>query len=185
MMALCVRSATCALALLVFPGLSTADAQVFGAHEAVRLAVGELNGTREGRQAPDDQAWSQVRQLSAGDDVRAVLRARTSHRGTFRTADDESITLLVSGGDRRLSRADVRQVSMARGASRRRHVLVGLAIGTAASVVAVSLRCRGESRGCKEVAPLYFYPLAGAGATIGAFLPPSQIWREVYARTEP
>jgi hypothetical protein len=156
-----------------------------GALEAVRLAMREPNGMTEGRQAPNDRAWSQVRQLLAGDEVRVVLGTAASYSGTFRMADDVAITLLVSGDDQRLSRAQVRQVSVAHARHRGRHVLVGMAIGAAASVVAVGLRCHGEASSCQEVAPAYFYPLAGAGATIGAFLPASKIWREVYAGTEP
>jgi hypothetical protein len=156
-----------------------------GALEAVRLAMHEPNGMPEGRQAPDDHAWSQVRQLLAGDEVRVVLGAGASYRGTFRTADDESITLLVSGDDQRLSRAQIRQVSVSHGTHRRRHVLFGMAIGAAASIVAVGVRCHGQASGCQEVAPAYFYPLAGAGAAVGAFLPASKIWREVYGGTKP
>jgi len=197
-------------ALLLFSGLPTADAQGIATsldqghsrlslvsssppervventvfREAVRRAVRVPNAVREGRQAPDDPAWSLVRQLAAGDEVRALLDTGTSSQGTFRTADDESMTL-VSGNEQRLSRAHVRHVSVARGTHRRRHVLVGLAIGAAVSVLAVNLSCRGESRGCNEVAPAYFYPLAGAGATIGALLPAGKKWHVVYIRTEP
>lgn len=88
----------------------------------------------------------------------AELKLLLLSNGSFR---------LVSGDDQRLSRAQVRQVSVAHATNRRRHVLVGVAIGAAASVVAVGLRCDGQASSCQEVAPAYFYPLAGAGATMG------------------
>jgi hypothetical protein len=156
------------------------------ARAAVRLAVTELNGVTEARlQSPDDNAWSQVRQLAAGEDVRVVLDGPASYRGTLRMADGQSITLAIASDDYRLSRARVRQVSVARATRRRRNILIGLVIGGATSAIAVGLHCRREASSCKEVAPAYFYPLAGAGAAIGALLPAAKIWQEVYARAEP
>ncbi len=155
------------------------------ARAAVQLAITELNTVTEARlQSPDDNRWSQVRQLAAGEDVRVVLDAQ-SYRGTFRMADGQSLTLTIASHDHRLSRARVLQVSVARATHRRRNILIGLAIGGATSAIAVGLHCRREASSCTEVAPAYFYPLAGAGAGIGALLPAAKIWQEVYARAGP
>lgn len=152
---------------------------------AARLAAAELQGAEARMHSGDDDAWCQVAQVPAGEHVRVVLGDSTTYRGAFRMADTESITLVVAGHDQRLSRARIRQVSVARGTHRRRNVLIGLAIGGATSAVAIGLHCRGQSSGCNEVAPVYFYPLAGAGAGIGALLPAEKIWQEIYARSEP
>jgi hypothetical protein len=140
--------------------------------EAVRLAVAEVNGATPGpMQSTDNDAWSHVRQLAAGEDIRVVLGDATSHRGAFRIADDESITLVIAGHDQRVSRAGIRRILVARGTHRRRNVLRGLVIGGASGVLVAALHCRGEAPSCKEVAPAYVYPLAGGGAGIGALLP--------------
>ena len=78
-----------------------------------------------------------------------------------------------------MPRADISRVLVARGSHRRRNVLWGLAIGGVTGGLVVSLHCRGQSRGCSEVAPAYFYPFAGAGAAIGALLP-ARAWQQVY-----
>ena len=125
--------------------------------------------------------WSPVRQLTAGAEVRAIVDPGVSHVGAFRSADDDSITVLIDGTDHRLLRAGVRELATA-GTSRKKNLWWGLAIGAAASVVAVSLQCRGESSSCNEGAPVLFYPIAGAGVAIGAFMAPQKVWREVYTR---
>jgi hypothetical protein len=148
---------------------------------AARLAAAGLDGATEARPQSGDAAWLPVTQLAAGENVRVVLGGPITYQGTFRTADGESITIAVAGHDQRLSRARIRQVSVARGTHRRRNVLIGLAIGGAASAVAVGVHCRGAASSCKEVAPVYLYPLAGAGAGIGALLPAGRAWQEIYA----
>jgi hypothetical protein len=137
-------------------------------------------------QPTDNDAWSQLRQLAAGEGIRVVLGDATSHRGAFRIADDESITLVVAGHDQRVSRASIRRILVARGTHRRRNVLLGLVIGGATGGLIATLRCRGKAPSCKEVAPAYVYPFAGAGAGIGAFLPARE-WQEIYlaVQTEP
>lgn len=129
-------------------------------------------------QQPPDTAWSRVRQLTAGDSVRVVLNDG-SREGAFRTAGDDSITIAVAGQDQSVPRVSVSRILVARGSHRKRNVLLGLAIGGVTAGVVVSLRCRGKGRGCNEVAPAYFYPLAGAGAGVGALLP-ARAWTTVY-----
>ena len=105
--------------------------------------------------------WSPVAQLTAGAEVRAIVDPGVTHRGSVKAADSESLTLAVDGADLRLSRSTVREVEVA-GKSRKKNVWWGLAIGAAASVVAVSLQCQGEESSCNEAAPAWFYPMTGA-----------------------
>ena len=126
--------------------------------------------------------WSNVRQLPPGQSVRVLTDAATAQAGTVTSVADDSVTLTTAGQDQRIPRAAVREVSV-EGKSRKRNVWWGLAIGAAASIVAVSIECAGESAGCNEGAPAWFYPLAGAGALTGALMPPRTVWREVYVRT--
>lgn len=147
------------------------------AKEAVPLAA--RDGAVGTQQVSAESDWQHVKRLVAGDRVRVHLDDSASREGIFRGADDRSMTIQLHGRDQQLSRAGVRHVSVARGSHRRRHVLVGLVIGGAASAVAVGLSCRGQDASCKEAAPAYFYPLAGAGAAVGALLP-ARVWREIY-----
>ena len=122
--------------------------------------------------------WSEVRQLPAGQVIRVVL-ADDTRQGQLRSADETSVTIIVAGLDERVPRADIRRILAANGTHRKRNVLLGLAIGGVTAGVVVGLRCRGQNPGCNEVAPAYFYPLAGVGAGIGALLP-AQAWQQVY-----
>lgn len=132
--------------------------------------------------AQQSSNWSPVRQLTAGAAIRAIADPGVTHAGSVRSSDDDSLTLVVDGTDLRLSRAAVREVAVA-AKSRKKNIWWGLAIGAAASVVAVSLQCQGEDSSCNEGAPAWFYPLAGGGLAVGALLPPRTVWREVYVRT--
>lgn len=125
--------------------------------------------------------WSPVAQLTVGAEVRALADPGVTHRGSVRSADNDSLTLEVGGTDLRLPRITVREVEVA-GKSRKKNTWWGLAIGAAASVVAVSLQCQGEASSCSEGAPAWFYPMAGAGVAVGALLPPRTVWREIYSR---
>lgn len=126
--------------------------------------------------------WSTVRQWSPGQNVRVLTDAAIAQAGILSNVADDSVTLTIAGQTQRLARAAIREVSVER-KSRKRNVWWGLAIGAAASVVAVSINCAGESEGCSEGAPAWFYPLAGAGALTGALMPPRASWREVYRRS--
>lgn len=128
--------------------------------------------------SPDNAAWSQVRQLAAGQDIRVALDDATS-QGAFRAADDASITLVAAGQDQRVPRAGIRRILVPRGTHRKRNILLGLAIGGVTGSIVVALHCRGQSPGCNEIGPAYFYPFAGAGAGIGALLP-ARAWQQIY-----
>ena len=149
---------------------------------ALALAViGSLTAsplTLAAQRPTGSDAWSEVRQLAAGQDIRVVLDEAT-RLGGFRTADEDSITLVVAGQDQRVARTGIRQILVARGTHRRRNVLLGLAIGGVTGSVVVALHCRGQSPGCNEIGPAYFYPFAGAGAGIGALLP-ARAWQQIY-----
>lgn len=135
--------------------------------------------TAAAQSPPSD--WSSVRQLLPGQNVRILTDSAIAQAGTLRTAQDDALTLAIGGQDQRVARSSVRQVSVER-KSRKRNVWWGLAIGAAASVVAVSVQCKGESSSCNEGAPAWFYSLAGAGVAAGALMPPRTAWREVYER---
>jgi hypothetical protein len=148
------------------------------AREAVRLTSDPSAVATS--QSHDGDAWSHVRRLQAGEDTRIDVEDGTSYRGSFAAADDESVTLVVSGRHHQVSRACVRQASVARGTRRRRNVLIGLAIGAGTADLVLRVGCGWRPSACYEGAPAYFYPLAGAGAVAGALSPADTVWEEVY-----
>jgi hypothetical protein len=154
------------------------------AAEAARLVARGPTDMVDGQQFPGDAAWSRARRLlSVVDDVRAILDDGASIRGPFRMADDESVTLWVARHDLQVMRDRVRRLSVARGTHRRRHVYIGLAIGTVAGFVNLNRYCRRPRSLCQEDAIPHFYPFLGAGAAIGALLPAGTVWRDIYVRS--
>ena len=114
-----------------------------------------------------DDGWSRVMQLAPRADVNLELQTYASYRGAFRTADDQSITLVVGKKDRIVQRNVVRRVTVNRGLHhQKRNVLIGLAL---AFVVTAVMKCR--AKGCDEASPLTFYPLAGVFTLVGALVP--------------
>jgi hypothetical protein len=55
--------------------------------------------------------------------------------------------------------------------NRKRNVLIGMAVGAAAGSITTVLHCQGKSASCNEMAPAFFWPMAGAGALVGALWP--------------
>ena len=152
--------------------------------EAIRHAVVEPRGTANVPvQSADDAAWSRVRSLPAGQEVRVVFETGASSQGTFRTADAGSMTLRAAGHDQNLTRATIRRISMVADRDRWQHIVTGLVIGGVAASIAVGLHCRGESAACTEIAPAYVAPGTGAGAALGALLPRRKVWQEIYSRS--
>jgi len=128
-----------------------------------------------------DDAWSRVMQLAPRADIKVELRETPSYRGAFRTADDQSITLVVGGHDQTVERGRVRRISLNRGTHHRRR---NVAIGVVLAAIVTSLTCLGKGPECTEASPLTFYPLAGAGALIGGSVP-SGDWQEIYRAGSP
>jgi hypothetical protein len=142
-----------------------------------------LTGISTTQRPADDREWSHARQLlTPGLDVRVRLDEESSVRGTFRVADDESITITVHGIDRRVARSQLRAVAMAIGTQQRKHMNIGMAIGAVAAGLAILRHCDGQDNLCYENAMLFYMPLMGAGAAAGHFWPRGTAWREVYVR---
>jgi len=125
-----------------------------------------------------DDGWSHVLQLSPHADVQVDTEEPASYRGTFRVADDQSITVMIGTQEHTVPRGLVRRISLNRGAH---HLRRNVAIAVLAAGLVTTLTCVGKDTGCMEASPLTFYPLAGAGALIGAVVP-SGDWEDVYRR---
>lgn len=128
--------------------------------------------------------WNVVQQLTSGQEVKAVLKAGGSRRGSFESADNSGIVIRSRKGEQTLSRDQVARVLVKGKGHRGRHALVGAAIGAGAGLGAgaaidndcskTSFFCTGN-KGKAILTPVF--GLIGAG--IGALLP-SGGWREVY-----
>lgn len=171
---LCVAASAVPLAAHDQPDSARAPLTGVLQRTAVRLALAQSAespgaGTR----------WEQVRRLEIGHEIRVALDDDRSSRGVFQAADGDSLTLRTDGQEQHILRARIGRVFVARDTHRRRNVLVGLAIGAAASGLATAIHCKGQSSACAEVAPAFFYQMAGAGTLIGA-LAPARDWEEIF-----
>jgi hypothetical protein len=154
------------------------------AQQAARFASRSEHGAGDTQLPPAERAWSQAMQmLSPGSNVRVTLDEGVALRGTFRMADDQSMTLGVAGSDRQLMRTQVRRVAVANGTRRRRHENIGMLVGAVAAGLVMTSRCRGRGGACEEESMLYYFSLMTAGAGVGHVLPPGTAWREIYRRS--
>lgn len=122
-------------------------------------------------------AWDNLRQLRAGQEIEVVDMRMKSVRGQFAHVSDEVLSLRVGKDEISVPRASVLSVKH-RGKSRRgRNALLGLAIGagTGLAVAAITGAAYHEE-GETGVFALVFTPIgAGAGAALGAALPAGDV----------
>jgi hypothetical protein len=121
--------------------------------------------------------WAVVSQLLSHQKVKVVTNDGRSHVGIVELVTEDQVRI----GKQLLQKEDVQQVLLWSPGHHGRNALIGLASG-AGFGVAVGVSCGGKdafvSKGqCMAVgAPLF----GGVGAGIGALLPSSGHWREVY-----
>jgi hypothetical protein len=159
------------------------------ARSAARAAadIGSSGGSgRTDAQSPlGDRAWARMRTLiPVGSPIRVTVSGRTLLRGSLRAADEDSITITVAGLDRRVTRADVLQVFVTSGTHRKRHQNIGMAVGMAAGLFAMSRHhCPPQDNICREEAvAALFLPLTLGGVAGGTLVPPGIAWRQIYGR---
>jgi len=131
--------------------------------------------------------WNNLRQLAAGVEVAIVLNDASAHRGQFRALTDEAIVVrLATGDERTFQRQTVLRVSTRGRNHRGRNVLIGLAAGLGAGMIAGAASpelgqgtCQHGS--CVNAASVAVPGFAGAvvGAAIGAAIPTGG-WHDVY-----
>jgi hypothetical protein len=144
-------------------------------------------GLTDAQPSRGERAWARIRTLiPVGSPIRMTVSDRTSLRGSLRAADEESITITVVGSDRRVTRADVLQVFVPSGTKRERHKYIGMTIGMAAGMFAMTRRCPFRDNICHEVTLAEaFVPWTLGGIAVGALVPPGITWRQIYGRPAP
>ena len=122
--------------------------------------------------------WAAVKQLLVNQKVKVETADGKSHVGNVQSVNDDSIQI---GKGQLIQQQDVRQIRIWSPGHHARNALIGLAVGAGVGV-AIGASCGGKDSfvpraGCMAVgAPLF----GGVGAGIGALLPSSGKWREVY-----
>ena len=129
-------------------------------------------------------AWSNLKQLSPGQQVRIVINGKKSFKGQFQSTTDDAVIIRSRGTDQSVSRTSVQQVSLRRAGHRGRHALIGAAIGAGAGLgtgAAIDNDCSPNSIVCTgNKGKAILTPVFGLlGAGIGALLPAGG-WQEVY-----
>ena len=83
-----------------------------------------------GAQTQQD-SWSKLDRLKAGQGIEVIESSMKHHAGTFVTVTSELLTLKENGSDVAVKREDVARVSTSSGPKRGEHALIGLVVGGA------------------------------------------------------
>ena len=137
-----------------------------------------------GAQNPD---WSNLKQLSPGQQVRVAINGGKSFKGEFHSVADDAVIINANGADQTLSRSTIRKVSSRSPGHRLRHAPIGAAVGAGVGLGTGAAfdnadKCTSQSVGyCTDHAgKAILTPVFGLiGAGVGALLP-SGGWQEVY-----
>ncbi len=127
-----------------------------------------------------DARWNAVQSLSAGETLRVVTEDGRSHQGQLQATSNSS--LVLNSGT--FQRENVKHISVAGQSRRRRHALIGAAIGAGAGLAVgaaidadcsrTSIVCTGN-KGKAILTPVFGLLSAGIGAVL-----PSRRWHEIY-----
>ena len=132
---------------------------------------------------PDEQSWENLKQLRVGEKIQVVQMNIKSFQGTFAGFSEEAISLRVKQSEVAVPRADVLRVSSLDRGKRKRNILLGLAIGAGAGMLAgggvvSAVGLFDEGTGYKPMAIILGSLAAGAaaGGAVGA----SSGYRTIY-----
>jgi len=117
-------------------------------------------------------SWEDLRSLAAGAPVK-VTTAQGKYTGAFVSSSTESLTIRVSGGERKFFRPQVVRVNSQGHWRRLRHIIIGAGIGVAASLVTdktLGAYLRNETNPPGARAIIWTVPIA-IGASVGAAFP--------------
>ena len=121
------------------------------------------------------ESWSNLNRLKAGQAIEVVESSLKRHAGKFVTVTDKLLTLKENGSDVSVKREDIARVSTSSGPKRGEHALIGLVVGGAigAGIGAASGSntgfLGGSSRGINALVGIVIG--APSGALVGAVLP--------------
>lgn len=120
-------------------------------------------------------SWSNLNRLKAGQGIEVVKSSLKRHAGKFVTSTDKLLTLKENGSDVSVKREDVARVSTSSGPERGEHALIGLVVGGAigAGIGAASGSSTGFLGGSSRgIAALVGIVIGDpSGALVGAVLP--------------
>jgi hypothetical protein len=131
--------------------------------------------------------WGNLRALTDGMEIRVIKTNSKAIDGTFRSVNNEGLTVGGRAGEEMIGRGSVLAVSRKERSRRRRNVLIGVGVGAALGLttgVATdslcpttgygAITCPGGGAGKKLFTPLGAF----VGSVVGAAIPTG--WREMY-----
>lgn len=130
----------------------------------------------------DKANWDNLKQLVSGQEIMVVLKDAKSFQGKFQSVSDEALVIRLATGEQTFNRQSVLRVSSKGQGHRGRNALIGLAVGAGAGLAvgaAYSASIRKEWPHNRWTTVL-IAPGAVVGTVVGALLPTSGGWRDVY-----
>jgi|GEM_PF-2684743 len=124
----------------------------------------------------ESNSWSSLAKIEPGKKIEVVKMDSTSIKGEFSDYDDESISLIKKGKIVICARKDVKTVGLQGASKRKKHVLMGMAIGAGAGFLLGLSTTSNDDSGFEFISDQTVMTAlalmgAGAGAGIGAALP--------------
>ncbi len=130
----------------------------------------------------DKANWDNLKQLVRGEEIRVVLNQAKSFLGSFQSASEDALVIRLTTGEQTINRPSVLRISSRGHGHRGRNALIGLAVGAGAGLAvgaAYSASIRKEWPHNRWTTVL-IAPGAVVGTVVGALLPTSGGWRDVY-----
>lgn len=128
--------------------------------------------------------WDAVKALPAGTPVRIAAGSKTV-RGNIGRITDDSLVMTSGRGQETFDRQQVTVVDVQKPSRRKRHMLIGLAVGTGGGLgIGIAARAkRGQLAVVPNSAIVGGFTAAGALlGTLGGAVIPAGGWREIYRK---
>ena len=133
----------------------------------------------------DSDQWAALKQLNAGDKIQIVQITLESQTGIFLSLSDEGIFFRVGQEGRSVTRQNLLRLTVIDRPSRKRNIVLGLAIGTAAGLagggaLAAAAGWFDEGTGSKPLVTIVGFGVGGAvaGYAMGASSGTRTIYRK-------
>lgn len=137
---------------------------------AILAALLLLQVVQASDRGPND--WANLSLVAANQRVEIIDKKLKRTRGEFLRSSPEELQVKTPAGLTVIPKAQVFRVSLLGKSTRRRNVLIGLAIGAAAGLAAGAAIDSSFSEDDEHVAKMLFVPIGiGAGAGLGAAAP--------------
>ncbi len=135
-----------------------------------------LRGTPGGAEQAN---WDNLKQLSAGQEVKIVENDAKSFQGSFQSMIDDAIVIRLAAGDQTFPKQNVLRISARGGRHRMRNALIGAGIGAGVGL-GIGAAADNPNNFLPNIGKEVFTPVGAIiGAIVGALIPTGG-WHEIY-----